>query len=82
LGPFQIFRKFAEIFTALGAPLVSLTPVANGRKKFLSGKFIYFVLTPLGSRDKFFRSSSLSVVSIMILFPLFSTGVVDTGGAP
>jgi hypothetical protein len=59
LGPVKIFRKFAEIFTAPGAPPVSLTPVANGRKKFQSGKFIDFVSTSFGSRDKFFPSSSL-----------------------
>jgi hypothetical protein len=31
LGPFQIFRKFAEICTAQGVPQVSLSPVANGK---------------------------------------------------
>ncbi len=30
-GRFEIFRKFAEIFAAQGAPWVSLTPVANGK---------------------------------------------------
>ncbi len=29
LGPFRIFRKFAEIFAAQGWPPVSTTPVAN-----------------------------------------------------
>jgi hypothetical protein len=29
LGPFQIFRKFAEIFASKGAPPVSTTLVAN-----------------------------------------------------
>jgi len=28
----NFFRKFAEIFAAQGAPTVSLTPVANGKK--------------------------------------------------
>ena len=31
LGPFQIFRKFAEIFTAHGVPQVSLSLMANGK---------------------------------------------------
>jgi hypothetical protein len=31
LGPFQIFLTFMEIFTAQGAPLVSMTLVANGK---------------------------------------------------
>jgi hypothetical protein len=30
--------------------------------------------------NKFFPSSSLSGVSSLVLFPLFATGVVDTGG--
>jgi hypothetical protein len=30
-GHFDFFRKFAEIFAAQGAPLVSMTPVANGK---------------------------------------------------
>ncbi len=29
LGPFRIFKKFAEIFASQGAPPVSTTPVAN-----------------------------------------------------
>jgi hypothetical protein len=28
---FEFFQNFTEIFTAQGAPLVSLTPVANGK---------------------------------------------------
>jgi hypothetical protein len=48
LGPFRIFRKFAEIFAAQGTPLVSLTPVAN-EKIFKLKNFNYFVFTPLGS---------------------------------
>ncbi len=48
LGPFQIFRKFAEIFTAQGVPQVSLSLVANG-KNLESEKFNYFVWTPLGN---------------------------------
>jgi hypothetical protein len=39
-GHYTFFRKFAEIFTAQDAPLVTLTPVANG-KIFLK-KFHYF----------------------------------------
>ena len=31
LRPFHFFRKFAEIFAAPGLPLVSTTPVANGK---------------------------------------------------
>jgi hypothetical protein len=31
IGQFRFFHKFAEIFTAQGAQLVSLTPVANGK---------------------------------------------------
>jgi hypothetical protein len=50
LGPFLIFRKFAEIFAAQGAPLVLLTPVANGKKSSLIKVFDYFVWTPFGSR--------------------------------
>jgi hypothetical protein len=46
--PFQIFRKFAEIFAAQGAPSVSLPQVAN-EKDFQSEKFIYFFGTPLVS---------------------------------
>jgi hypothetical protein len=29
LGPFQIFRKFVDIFASQGAPLVSMRPLAN-----------------------------------------------------
>jgi hypothetical protein len=48
LGRFELFRKFAEIFAAQGAPpLVSLTPVA---KIFNHKSFNYLVWTPLGSR--------------------------------
>jgi hypothetical protein len=32
LGPFQIFRKFMEIFAAQGTPPVSLKPVAKRKK--------------------------------------------------
>ncbi len=46
-GHFKFFRKFAEIFLALGAPTVSTTLVANGKKL---KKFNNFVLTPLCSR--------------------------------
>jgi hypothetical protein len=49
LGPFEFFRKFAEIFAAQGAPPVSLTPVAN-EKIFNQKSFNYIVWTPLGSR--------------------------------
>jgi hypothetical protein len=38
LGP---FRKFAEIFAAQGAPPVSVTPVANGKKIFNYIKVTY-----------------------------------------
>jgi hypothetical protein len=31
LGPFKIFRKFAEISAAQGAPPLLLTPVAKGK---------------------------------------------------
>jgi hypothetical protein len=30
-GSFKFFRKFAEIFAGKGAPLLSLTQVANGK---------------------------------------------------
>ncbi len=44
LGPFQIFRKFLEIFARQGAPPVSTTPEANFATIFASvvetgGKF-------------------------------------------
>jgi hypothetical protein len=44
----NFFKKFSEIFTAQGAPPVSLTPVANV-KIFHQKSFNYFVWTPLGS---------------------------------
>jgi hypothetical protein len=47
-GPFQIFRKLAEIFTAQFVLQVSLSPVAN-KKIFNQKSFNYFVLTPLGN---------------------------------
>jgi hypothetical protein len=47
----NFFRKFAEIFTAQGAPPVSTTPVANG-KIFKQKNFNNFVWAPLGSRVK------------------------------
>ncbi len=43
---FKFFRKFAEIFAAQDAPQVSLTLVANGKKR----KFLLFLWTPLGSK--------------------------------
>jgi hypothetical protein len=39
LGPFNFFRKFAEIFSAQGLPPVSLTPVES-EKNFQSKKFL------------------------------------------
>jgi hypothetical protein len=47
LWPFQIFRKFTEIFAAQGAPPVSLTPVAIG-KNLQSEKFSLFLLDTFG----------------------------------
>jgi hypothetical protein len=44
-------------------------------KIFNQKNFNYFVWTPL-----FLPSSSLSGICSLILFPLFATGVVDTGG--
>jgi hypothetical protein len=41
LGPFRIFRKFAEIFAAQGSPPVLLTPVAN-EKNLQSEIFFFF----------------------------------------
>jgi hypothetical protein len=82
-GRFEIFRKFAEIFATQGAPPVSWTLVANG-KIFNQKSNHYFFWTPLSNRlsiiDKVFPS--LKAASCLILFPLFATGVVDTGGAP
>jgi hypothetical protein len=49
LGPFRNFRKFEEIFAAQGAPPVSLTPGANGKKSSIRKALIIF-FTPLGSR--------------------------------
>jgi hypothetical protein len=65
-------------------------------KIFNQKNFNNFVWSPLGSRGniyKFLPSSSLLGVCSLILFPLFATGVnntggkfatgvVDTGGAP
>jgi hypothetical protein len=47
LGRFEFFRKFAEIFAAQGAPLVSITPVANG-KNLQSENFLLFILDTFG----------------------------------
>jgi hypothetical protein len=44
LGPFEFFRKFAEIFAAQGAPPVSLAKIFNQKS------FNNIVWTPLGSR--------------------------------
>jgi hypothetical protein len=53
-------------------------------KIFNQKNFINFVWSPLSSRGnifiKFLPSSSLSGVCSLILFPLFATGVNDTGG--
>jgi hypothetical protein len=46
-GPFRIFSKFTETFAVQGAPLVSLTPVANG-KNLQSEKFSLFLLDTFG----------------------------------
>ncbi len=72
------YRKFAEIFAAQCAP------VANG-KNVRSENFQLFCLDTLGSKVNilinFFLSSSLEGVDSLILFQLFSAGVVGTGGA-
>jgi hypothetical protein len=47
LGRLNFFHKFADIFAAQGAPLVSLTPVANG-KNLQSEKFALFLLDTFG----------------------------------
>jgi len=44
---FEFVRNFTEIFTAQGAPLVSLTLVANG-KNLQSEKFSLFLLDTFG----------------------------------
>ncbi len=47
LGPFLIFRKFAEIFAAKAAPLLLLTPVIGGKwKKFAAGAVIPAAVLP------------------------------------
>ncbi len=80
LGPLEFFQKFAEIFAAQCATPVSLTPAANG-KIFNQKSFKYLVWRPWSWHiDKFFFSSSLQVGSSLILFPLFTTGAIDTGG--
>jgi hypothetical protein len=44
---FEFFRKIVEIFTAQGAPPVSLTPVENG-KHLQSEKFSLFLFDTFG----------------------------------
>jgi hypothetical protein len=75
----QICRKITEILAAQGAQPVS---VAN-EKIFNQKSLNYLVWTTIGSRVNiliFFSLSSLSGVSSLILFPLFDTCVIDTGG--
>jgi hypothetical protein len=81
-----------EIFTAQGAPLVSLTPVEN-LKKFNQRGFKYFVWTPLGSTVKIYihfffkftlRCKQSDMVPIKIIVSLtpvanFFSGFVNTG---
>ena len=57
---------------------MSATLAANVKKSLIRKDF----WTPLGSRhiDTFFLWSSLEGVNSLILFRLFVTGVVDTGG--
>jgi hypothetical protein len=42
LGPFEFCQKFAEIFAAQGAPPVSLTPVAKGKKSSIRKALVIF----------------------------------------
>ncbi len=70
------FRKFPKIFASQDPPPVSLTSVANG-KNLQPEKFEIF----FGHIENFFFTFSIRCNNL-ILFPLFATGVVDTGGAP
>jgi hypothetical protein len=60
-GCLKFFQQFTEIFAAQGGPLVSLTPVANGKifnqKVFKS----LYIFTPLGSRVNIFIHIFLQV---------------------
>jgi hypothetical protein len=49
LGPFRIFQKFTEIFTAQGAP-PGVVDRWQMEKIFNQKSFNYFIWTPLGSR--------------------------------
>jgi hypothetical protein len=54
----------------------------GGKSKKIQKMFLknYTFLYEIPHIDKFFSSSSLSGVSSLIVLPLFSTGVFDTGG--
>jgi hypothetical protein len=64
LGPFQIYQKFAEISEAQGAPPVSLTPMANGKKSAIRKMFVisfgHLWVVELAYRQIFFFKFILS----------------------
>jgi hypothetical protein len=81
LGPFQFFRKFAEIFTVQRAPPVSLTLVAN--EKSSSRKIVIILFRYLWGEELTNIYFCLQVhfikgVSSLILFPLFAIVVNKT----
>ncbi len=57
----KFFRKFTEIFAAQGAPPVSTTPVANGKKIFKQKNVNNFVWALLGSRVNIYINFCLQV---------------------
>jgi hypothetical protein len=70
LRPFRIFRKFAEIFAAQGALMVSTTPVVPVAK-FAAGVLIPVVHLELRISPRIFEKILNG-----------TTGVVSTGSAP
>ncbi len=91
LGPFWFFWKFAEIFTAQGAPLVSRTPGANG-KNINMKSFDYIARTLLDSRPNIKINFFLQVSprprwkrwqfapSVINTSGKFAACCIDTGG--
>ncbi len=75
----NFFRKFAEIFSAQGAPRVIDT--GGNWKESSSRKIVIIFFTPLGSRVNIYINFCLQVhlvVWSLKLFPLFATGVNNT----
>jgi hypothetical protein len=86
LGPFQFFRKFAEIFASKGAPPVSTTPVANLPPVSTSpaAKLPPVSTTPAANLPPVSATPAAnfatSLASVVDTGGKFATGVNDTGG--